>query len=214
MGLKRYAREDLLGRWFDLKRLRIIYSKRGLFSFVPHTSLPQVFARAARRAGLNFEYSEGYSPRPKISLGPALPVGVVALNEPADIHFTSWDDGLIRKWIGNLPEGLDIHSWAEVEGRNLSKDCRVASYLLFPRDGISLQELFKVFTPEEMGPFLLEADQKGGMISLSMTDPQQYGPGFLVKYLVSKEIIINWSEIAIIRTAIGNMIEGKMVPLL
>jgi len=197
-----------------LKKLRVIYAKRGLFSFIPHTSLPQVFARAARRAGLHFEYSEGYSPRPKISLGPALPVGVVALREPADINFTSWNDGLINDWINNLPIGLDIHSWGEVEGKSLSKECRVGSYLLFPREGLPPEELFQALTCEEMGQILLDVNRKDGMISFLMTDPQQYGPGFLVKYLVRKELISNWSEIAIIRTAIGNMIEGNMVPLL
>lgn len=197
-----------------MKKLRVIYEKRGLFSFIPHTSIPQVFARAARRAGLHFEYSEGYSPRPKISLGPALPVGVVALREPADINFTSWNDVLIKDWINNLPKGLDIHSWGEVEGKSLSKECRVGSYLLFPRQGLPPEEFFQAFTCEEMGQILLEVNLKDEMISLLLADPQQYGPGFLVKYLVRKELISNWSEIAIIRTSIGNMIEGKVVPLL
>jgi len=214
VDLKRSVKQSPLGRCFELKRLRIIYSKRGLFSFIPHTSLPQVFARAARRAGLHFEYSEGYSPRPKISLGPALPVGVVALKEPADIHFTSWNDSLITNWIRTLPPGLDIHFWGEVEGSSLSKQCKVASYLVFPRGEISLKEFYEASTPEDMGQSLLEIDRKGDMISLSLTDPQQYGPGFLVKYLVRKEIISNWSEIGIIRTSIGNMIDGNVVPLL
>ncbi|MBQ3626085.1 MAG: DUF2344 domain-containing protein, partial [Synergistaceae bacterium] len=49
-----------------LVRVRIIYEKRGGACFVPHVSLAQVFIRSAFRINLNFEMTQGFSPRPKM----------------------------------------------------------------------------------------------------------------------------------------------------
>lgn len=73
-------------------RARFIYSKRGGACFVPHIALAQLFSRAAVRAGLKLAMTQGFSPRAKISFGPELPAGVVALNEPVDMYFV--DDSL------------------------------------------------------------------------------------------------------------------------
>ena len=67
-------------------RIRLVYEKRGGACFVPHVSLAQVFIRSAFRINLNFEMTQGFSPRPKMSFGPELPAGVVALDEPVDIY--------------------------------------------------------------------------------------------------------------------------------
>ncbi|MDD4837021.1 MAG: TIGR03936 family radical SAM-associated protein, partial [Dethiosulfovibrio sp.] len=71
-----------------MARVRILFSKRGPFCFIRHVDLPQIFSRSARRADLEIEQTEGFSPHPKISLGPALPVGVVACAEPGEIWFS------------------------------------------------------------------------------------------------------------------------------
>lgn len=197
-----------------MKRLRVIYSKRGLFSFVPHTSLPQIFASAARRAGLGFHYSEGFSPRPKISLGPALPVGVPALAEPADLYFLSWDEQILGQWKANLPQGLALKSWGAVEGKNLSKLCKAASYLVFPRTDTPLSVIERKLASSQAGELSLDFLVRDGGLSITLPDPQQYGPGFIVKILVAEGVIKNWSEIAIIRTSIVNMIDGRITPLL
>jgi len=197
-----------------MKRLRVLYSKRGLFSFIPHTSLPQIFASAARRAGLSFHYSEGFSPRPKISLGPALPVGVPALAEPADFYFLSWNDHNLRRWKTNLPQDLTIHSWGAVEGKNLSKLCKAASYLIFPRADIALPIVEKTIASSRAGELSLDFQVRDGGLSITLPDPQQYGPGFIVKILVAERVIKDWSEIAVIRTSIANMVEGSITPLL
>ena len=66
-------------------RIRLIYEKRGMACFVPHVVLSSLFARAGRRAGMELRSTEGFSPHARMSFGPELPAGVVALNEPADL---------------------------------------------------------------------------------------------------------------------------------
>ena len=76
-------------------RARLIYSKRGGACFVPHIALAQLFSRSASRAGLRLAMTQGFSPRAKISFGPELPAGVVALNEPADMFFEDAPQNII-----------------------------------------------------------------------------------------------------------------------
>lgn len=72
-------------------RVRLFYEKRGFACFVPHVALSTLFARAARRAGIEFCKTEGFSPRARISFGPELPAGVVALNEPVELWLNRRD---------------------------------------------------------------------------------------------------------------------------
>jgi uncharacterized protein (DUF2344 family) len=74
-------------------RIRLIYEKRGRACFVPHVAMSTIFARAAKRAGIELSNTDGFSPRAKISFGPELPAGVVALNEPADLWLKSEEIG-------------------------------------------------------------------------------------------------------------------------
>ena len=91
-----------------MSRIRIIFEKRGLFTFVNHMDLPVVFSRAARRAGLTQEFTQGFSPHPRISLASPLAIGVDGLAEPADFWFAEWDSGSSLRWSAMLPEGLKI----------------------------------------------------------------------------------------------------------
>ena len=82
--------------------------------------MPNLFSRAAKRAGLEQEYTQGYSPRPRTSFGPPLAIGVEGENEPAEFWFANWDENSQNKWNDNLPEGIKILKSAEVEGPVLS----------------------------------------------------------------------------------------------
>lgn len=65
-------------------RLRIEFRKTGDLRFLSHLDLIRAFERGLRRAALPLSLSEGFSPRPKISFGPPLPVGVSSESEYVD----------------------------------------------------------------------------------------------------------------------------------
>lgn len=56
-------------------RLRVRFSKVGKIRFIGHRDVARVIERAVRKAGLPVAYSQGFSPRMKLSFGLALPTG-------------------------------------------------------------------------------------------------------------------------------------------
>ncbi len=60
------------------QRILVQFSVRGDVRFVSHHDLMRVLGRAARRAGLPVAMSEGFNPRPRISLLLARGVGVAS----------------------------------------------------------------------------------------------------------------------------------------
>lgn len=188
----------------NMPRIRISFSKRGRFCFIRHVELPEIFSRAARRAGLDINFTEGFSPHPKITLGPPLPVGVPGLDEPAEIWFSKWEDGDLEKFRSKLPPGLMVNSAIEVEGKVLSKRCQAGRYFVsfttenrienFPgiiEGGLLPEEVMLGYEPVENG-FLL-----------NMADPGPYGPGKIVKLLIEKGYMEKWADIRIVRLLLG-----------
>jgi radical SAM-linked protein len=66
-------------------KVRLRYDKRGKIRFLSHRDLARVWERGLRRAGVRVAYSEGFSPRPRLSFGLALSTGYESLGEYLDI---------------------------------------------------------------------------------------------------------------------------------
>ncbi|MDG2111833.1 MAG: TIGR03936 family radical SAM-associated protein, partial [Actinomycetota bacterium] len=59
--------------WERALRVRIRFQKLGKVRFVGHRDVARIFERALRKVGFPVTYSEGFSPRVKLSFGLALP---------------------------------------------------------------------------------------------------------------------------------------------
>ena len=66
-------------------RLRVRFSKTGKIRFIGHRDVARVVERAVRRLGLPVAYSEGFSPRMRMSFGLALPTGYESDGEFVDL---------------------------------------------------------------------------------------------------------------------------------
>lgn len=66
-------------------RFRVHYSKREDMRYTGHLDLYRAWERLIRRARLPLAYSQGYNPRPKINLSPALPLGFTSECELIDV---------------------------------------------------------------------------------------------------------------------------------
>ncbi len=53
----------------------VTYSREGNICFLGHLEILQLIFRGLRRAGIMTNFSQGFNPTPKVSFGPALPVG-------------------------------------------------------------------------------------------------------------------------------------------
>lgn len=182
-------------------RARLIYSKRGGACFVPHIALAQIFSRSASRAGLKLIMTQGFSPRAKISFGPELPAGVVALNEPVDMYFADNPENIMTSMNSSLPEGFRISRvlFPEENSPNLGKYCKNAEYLLRTVSGIELYDTAKNF----YGASVRNITYSDNWLRLILDEPAQNPIGGFVKHLIRENIIAGWHEVNIVRISVG-----------
>ena len=89
-------------------RYRLRYEKTVPMSYRGHLDMVRVLPRIFRRAGLPLYYTEGFSPRPLLSFGPALALGMQSLAEVVDLALTEERDpaALLRALSAATEEGL------------------------------------------------------------------------------------------------------------
>ncbi|MEY4548615.1 MAG: hypothetical protein RL685_4810 [Pseudomonadota bacterium] len=67
------------------ERWRLTFQKLGPAALIGHLDLMKELSRVIRRAGLRPVYSQGFHPKPRMSFGPALALGVASLDEKIDV---------------------------------------------------------------------------------------------------------------------------------
>ena len=93
-------------------RQRVRFAKRGKVRFLSHRDLARVWERSLRRAGIRVAYSEGFSPRPRLSFGLALSTGYESLGEYLDIDLADDLEPLELVTLVNpsLPAGMEAQA--------------------------------------------------------------------------------------------------------
>jgi radical SAM-linked protein len=85
------------------------YQKTGWIRFLGHLDLQNVFQRAFRRLRLPLVFSQGFSPHPKMSMGPPLPLGYESDAEFLDVQLFGENFGDLPEKLNTvLPEGLFV----------------------------------------------------------------------------------------------------------
>jgi radical SAM-linked protein len=150
--------------------VRIQFTKLGAARFLSHLELSAALIRAIHQSGLNFVYSEGFHPHPKISFAFATAVGMESMGEYADILIKNdlSCNTLIHKINAFLPEGMEITSLREMPRRNrsLSEEIRGFQYdLCLPeaagpdKDAVITAKLDQ-FLASETFPIIREIKEK------------------------------------------------------
>jgi hypothetical protein len=212
-----------------MPRVRILFGKIGRAAFVAHADLPDLLARTCGRAGFLLERTQGFSPHPRLSLGPALPVGVEAWAEPADLWLEEAGVAFcleeFRERFGSrLPRGFPLGAAALVEGKGLSSHCEAAEYRLRFRVAGAAVGAVALFRAEisagsggEGAPSVgavLRMGREGTILFLSLRDPERNGIAPRVRALEAGGLIGGWGDLEILRVAVGT-VEGERVrPLL
>jgi radical SAM family uncharacterized protein/radical SAM-linked protein len=92
--------------------LRMRYAKEGVAVALSHLETMTALLRTFRRAGLWIPHSQGFHPKPRVSFGPACPVGTESRAEYLDLELfgeASADDVAARV-RAQLPEGFRLLS--------------------------------------------------------------------------------------------------------
>lgn len=90
---------------------RLVYSRLGLARFLGHLEVIQIFDRVLRRLALPLNFSQGYSPAPRVSFSPALPLGTESLAEYllVDLRRPAADFAeMMAAFNRELPEGFKV----------------------------------------------------------------------------------------------------------
>ena len=99
--------------------------------FLGAKEVATLFARSCRRARLPLTYSQGFHPLPRISFGPALPVGMESEEEFLDILLNEEmpAKGLQQGLNAELPSGFHIHQAQQIGLDRPSVDVSIATQL-------------------------------------------------------------------------------------
>jgi len=150
-------------------KLRVRHTKLGKVRFTSSRDAARIWERALRRAGLPIALSEGFTPRPKISFGLALPVGAESVAEYVDLDLrpevraADVDiDTLAERLSGALPVGFDVLVVAErTDGKGSLQDSVTACTWEFSHPRLTAEDHHRACALLAAPTLVLERERKG-----------------------------------------------------
>ena len=112
-------------------RHRVTFEKTGDARFLSHRNTMDVLERAIRAAALPARYSEGFNPHMKLSMGPALPLGLESRHEVFDVEgVAAFGPDAARVINEKLPAGMLVREVRELGPAEpaLSRSVKSARY--------------------------------------------------------------------------------------
>jgi radical SAM family uncharacterized protein/radical SAM-linked protein len=179
------------------RRYRIAFEKVGDARFLSHRNTMDVLERAIRAAGLPARYSEGFNPHMRLSMGPALPLGLESRHEVFDVEAVAgFPSDAADAITAKLPPGIRVLSVDELgpADRALSKIVRSARYsvrldsedqVARAGDAIALGE-----TVPALKSLSLESDRDGARLRFEINLDQSAGETSTPKKVLEKLLAI------------------------
>jgi radical SAM-linked protein len=181
-------------------RYRMKFTKMGRLRFLSHLDLMTLFQRAIARARVPIVFSQGFNPHPKISFGPALPVGVESSAEYLDMEI-SWyiePQEIMKAFEHVLPEGIGILESRMISSKAPSLSGSIGKYVYEVNVPVSygnnIEERIKTFlsqtslivvkegTQKELRPCIesisVRAETIPAIVEIVLIDRNQFKPRF------------------------------------
>lgn len=133
-----------------LYRVRLTYARRDALRYTSHLDMQLVWERTLRRAEVPLAYSQGFTPRPRLHLAAALPLGFLSRSEMVDFWLSfaeSTPPPELDKLISGIrcvaPPGVEVLSgeFIPLSQPALQVQVQSAEYLACPLDAINDAEL-------------------------------------------------------------------------
>jgi radical SAM-linked protein len=155
-------------------RYRLRYTKLGRVAFLGHLDLVRHLPRIFRRAGFGLYYSEGFHPKPELSYGPALGLGIPSLGELVDVTLVDdvAPDELLRRLARVTLDGIEFLEAARLgpADRPVGGAIAVAEYAARLPDDVDVAPAFARAGGSEPLPVLRTSEKKiGRMIDVRKT---------------------------------------------
>jgi radical SAM-linked protein len=132
-----------------MQRIRIRFSRGEEIAYISHLDLMRLWQRALVRANIPLAYSEGFNPRPRMSLAAPLALGVTAEAELMDIYLAKWSSP---------------HSFTTAVGRQLPRGVKIEQVFNIAPTLPSLQSQVR-FAEYRVG---IETDKTSGEIETAV----------------------------------------------
>ena len=116
---------------------RALFAKRGNAIYISHLDLMRLFQRAFQRAGLRLTHSQGFNPRPLVSIALPLSLGAESCCELLDFQLEGEavpNEELRTRLNEALPEGVEILTVYD-HGRKLKELSLMESMVTLEYDG-------------------------------------------------------------------------------
>ncbi|HVE94995.1 MAG TPA: TIGR03936 family radical SAM-associated protein [Acidimicrobiales bacterium] len=151
-------------------RLRVRFSKLGKVRWISHRDVARCLERAFRRVDLPVAYSGGFSPRPKVSFGLALPTGAESEAEYFDVQLVSEIDvdALPARLSAALPVGIDVQAAVPIDDRagSLQEEVVACRWELSVRSDTSLETVrARVDEALSASELLVNRERKGVVVN-------------------------------------------------
>lgn len=157
-------------------KVRLSYTKLGKVRFLGHRDVARLWERTLRKVDVPVSVSTGFTPRPRIAFGLALPTGAESLVELLDAHVdlpeefdrddaSAWDE-LMVSWSGRiegaLPPGISLTGIHPIPSTtpSLQESVSASSWILLIDHPDVSDAVDRVLRSDQV---LLERERKGEM---------------------------------------------------
>ena len=135
---------------------RVLFEKKGRSVWISHLDLMRLFQRAFKRAGLPLKHTQGYNPRPSVSIALPLSVGVESTCELLDFDLEDFPvtcEEICEKLNGALVDGVRVLRAYE-NGRKIRDlallDCTVTMVYDKPTEQDTVREIQELFAGSDL----------------------------------------------------------------
>lgn len=134
-------------------RKRIYFEKKGEMKYISNFDLARFLERLFKISGVSIEYTEGFSPRPKMSFGNPLSIGEEANFEPFDVSLLGNDDNekIKEKLNSKVPRGFKILMVEDIDRKSvIVDDFGAIEYEILFEDSASKESFVELLNRDEI----------------------------------------------------------------
>ncbi len=131
---------------------RLFFNKYDAMKYISHLDLLRVMDRLLRRNDVPMKFSQGFHPRPKISLGNPISLGTEAFNEPMDIELREemTNEELLERLRSKKILGFDFVGVEDIDGKTSIVDKYKNIEYHIKGDEASLKKLETLLSQDEI----------------------------------------------------------------
>ena len=158
---------------------RLFFNKYEEMKYISHLDLLRFMDRILRKSGIPVKYSQGFHPRPKISLGNPISLGTDAFNEAMDIELREdmTNEELFKRLNNKCVIGFEFTKVMDIDGKtSIAEEYKEMKFEI-QGPGSSLEKIENLLGQDEI---ILTKEKKGKIESKDLKPS-------IKKYEIDKE---------------------------